>query len=129
MEKDFVPYEIALELKEIGFDEPCLGWYYLDEGLPVFIPNYQDLRKQHVKAPLFQQAFRWFREKYKLFSSINVDCTMEPKFCYSIQQYMGDETGYEWECIVFNSSLEYTYEKAELECLRKLIEIAKNKNL
>ncbi len=24
MEKEFVPYEQALELRELGFDEPCL---------------------------------------------------------------------------------------------------------
>ncbi len=28
MEKDFVNYDIALEMKQLGFDEPCqLGWY------------------------------------------------------------------------------------------------------
>ena len=26
MEKEFVPYEQALELKELGFDEPCLAY-------------------------------------------------------------------------------------------------------
>ena len=25
MKKQFVPYEIALKLKELGFDEPCFG--------------------------------------------------------------------------------------------------------
>jgi hypothetical protein len=27
MEKDFVPYEEALALKELGFDEPCFAVY------------------------------------------------------------------------------------------------------
>jgi hypothetical protein len=27
MNKEFVPYEQALQLKELGFDEPCLGYY------------------------------------------------------------------------------------------------------
>ena len=27
MEKQFVTYEIALKLKELGFDEPCFGYY------------------------------------------------------------------------------------------------------
>ena len=27
MNKEFIPYEQALELKELGFDEPCLGCY------------------------------------------------------------------------------------------------------
>ena len=27
MNKEFVKYEQALALKELGFDEPCIGWY------------------------------------------------------------------------------------------------------
>jgi hypothetical protein len=27
MNKEFIPYEQALALKELGFDEPCLGFY------------------------------------------------------------------------------------------------------
>jgi hypothetical protein len=27
MSKEFIPYEQALELKELGFDEPCLAVY------------------------------------------------------------------------------------------------------
>ena len=27
MEKEFVPYELALRMKELGFDEPCFGYY------------------------------------------------------------------------------------------------------
>ena len=27
MEKQFVPYQIAFELKELGFNEQCFGWW------------------------------------------------------------------------------------------------------
>ena len=27
MEKEFIPYEQALALKELGFDKPCFRWY------------------------------------------------------------------------------------------------------
>jgi hypothetical protein len=27
MEKEFATYEQAFKLKELGFDEPCLGWF------------------------------------------------------------------------------------------------------
>jgi hypothetical protein len=27
MEKEFISYEIALKLKELGFDEPCFDFY------------------------------------------------------------------------------------------------------
>ncbi len=26
--EEFAPYELALELKQLGFDEPCLASYY-----------------------------------------------------------------------------------------------------
>ena len=32
MTKEFVPYEQVLELKELGFDEPCFK-YYVDNKL------------------------------------------------------------------------------------------------
>jgi hypothetical protein len=35
MNKDFVPYEQALVLKELGFDEPCFG-YYIDNKFEFF---------------------------------------------------------------------------------------------
>ena len=31
MEKEFIPYEQALALKELGFDEECLGTYYEED--------------------------------------------------------------------------------------------------
>ena len=29
MNKEFIPYEQALALKELGFDEPCFGHYLM----------------------------------------------------------------------------------------------------
>ena len=31
MEKEFVTYELALKLKELGFNEPCIATYDEDE--------------------------------------------------------------------------------------------------
>jgi len=71
MKKEFVPYHLALELKQLGFDESCLG-YYLASTL--FISNdivYNSTDIPVIKAPLYRQAFRWFREKYNLRCQIN----------------------------------------------------------
>ena len=55
---EFVPYELALELKQLGFDEPCFGVYATKDGY---------VRKsaydENGDAPTYSQAFRWFREK------------------------------------------------------------------
>jgi len=65
MESLFVLYEIALALKELGFDEPCLGYY--DKTQTFHLCSFQNMNdKGFVSAPLYQQAFRWFREKYDL---------------------------------------------------------------
>ena len=130
MNNEFIPYEEALELKELGFDERCFSFYdsegelYESEGY--YIQGHNVLGEE-VIAPTPRQAFKWFREKYSLFTTINVDKTMEPKFCYSIDELQMFDFFGEWKNIVFNSDLYYTYEEAELDCLKKLIEIAKNK--
>jgi hypothetical protein len=122
MNKEFVPYEQALELKELGFDDYNIAWYAIvDEKPKIVFLNYGS----HLCAPLYQQAFRWFREKHDLFSVIDVDQTMEPLFCYSLSKYKGN---FQWDNILPTySELYYTYEEAELACLKKLIEIVKNK--
>jgi len=110
MEKEFVPYELALELKELGMD---LGWYnylnFYDSSTKEFCFVMKD-----VPAPLYQQAFRWFREKYKLYS-----------FVFKFDEGFGYET-YKEGITQTNESFE-NYEEAELACLQKLIEIVKTK--
>jgi hypothetical protein len=131
-QKEFIPYEQALELKELGFDEPCLAYYNVNNELTFTSIVSQNTNSfwlanpnNIISAPLYQQAFRWFREKHYLFSVIDVDQTMEPLFCYSLSKYKGD---FQWNNILPTySELYYTYEEAELACLKKLIEIVKNK--
>ncbi len=131
MEKEFIPYELALALKELGFDEPCCQAYHTngENELSAFYsnPNIVDewLKKLPlIKAPLFQQAFRWFREKYNLDSEIYMNHELGVKFqTYLILQL---------EHAVITHKSGYTgrfgtYEEAELECLKKLIEIVKEK--
>ena len=108
--------EQALALKELGMkEESIIGSFKPKEDEEV------------LTIPLRGQAFRWFREKYKIFGTISIDQSMEPKFCYSISKYIDNESFFDWETIVYNSDLYYTYEEAELALLKKLIEIVKNK--
>jgi hypothetical protein len=69
MNKEFVPYEEALALKKLGFDEPCLGAYFI-AGKQLHICEYIKDNKYMILAPTFSQLFRWFREKYGLYSCI-----------------------------------------------------------
>ena len=118
MKQEFIPYEQALALKELGFDEPCFSTYHKE--LHAIIPIYAIYTNQDViKAPLYQQAFRWFREKYKIFSCIMTE--------YS---YGGNISAYHINGLHQSNISKgdfYNYEEAELACLIKLIEIVKNK--
>ena len=66
MKKEFVTYEIALNLRELGFDKPCLATYHKD--LHTIIPIFAKFTNQkHIlKAPLWQQVIDWFREKHNI---------------------------------------------------------------
>jgi len=63
--KDFIPYKESIVVKELGFDEPCFG-FYDDNNKPVG-GNYPC--DGINSAPLYQQVFDWFDEK-GLFSNI-----------------------------------------------------------
>ena len=125
MESFFCPYELALELKELGFDEISLFCYTTAyEGNPLLhcphlLLNSQleGFENEPISAPLYQQAFRWFREKHNL-------------ICYPVPcDFNRKDTKFDF---IINGNVNYrylSYEEAELECLVKLIDIAKEQNV
>ena len=131
LKKEFVPYEEALALKELGFNEPCFGfwndndskmYYWNDEEIQNERTNkwFLDTEKKFPKiskngctAPTYSQAFRWFRENYKLSGLIEIG-TQEYSFI------IFDEAK---DSRKISSSMNGTPEEAELACLRNLIEI------
>ena len=125
MKNEFITYEQALALKELRFDEPCFGYYietgkwipasYSKEGM--IYPSNSDLFPEWVASPTYQQAFRWFREKHKLSGLIEI----------GNQEYSFIIFDEETDSRKISSSMNGTYEEAELECLKKLIEIVKQK--
>jgi len=132
MEKEFVPYEQALELKEIGFDEPCFA-YYENNNLTVIFPSKSSngwkwvgnsiIPAKNINAPTLSQAFRWFREKYEMTSEV---CISQYRRA-DINKWMYSITYLERMTYSYSETTYNTYEEAELECLKKLIEIVKQK--
>jgi hypothetical protein len=125
---EFIPYEQALELRELGFDgrEECLAYYntnprYTKPSLDMVKPMDHEFC---LPSPLYQQAFRWFREKYFLDAEIYLNHELGHKFYhYLILQLVRENI--EWKSR--NITKFKTYEEAELACLKKLIELVKNK--
>ena len=124
MNNEFVPYDIALAMKELEFDEPCFYVWNIDTK-ELFSSNSTDINGQptnldlmgnvSITAPLYQQAFSWFREKYNLDSYI---LPLEDRHNPGIIGYQ-----YKIHIPYIHKGLWGTYEEAELACLRKLIEI------
>jgi len=139
MTQEFIPYEQALELKELGFDEPCFGTYLssfqsdwkvyeliLEMGMN---EEFEDNRNVYLlegacSAPTFSQAFRWFREKHNLHSCVAPAYQDEISKVIVYWFWIQGFDSFEDEDINYK-----TPEEAELNCLLKLIEIVKTKNI
>ena len=149
MEKEFIPYVEALALKELGFDEPCFGYFENQDmnlvinfnNLPLTeeqskrpglytIDNRNSVLPQWATAvPLYQQAFRWFREKYNLRGFIGFRPNVKQFDCHIYDMSLsGKEYVKQGTMEEFSKDPKVgTYEEAELECLKKLIETIKQK--
>lgn len=125
MEKLFVSCEIAKRMQKLGFDEPCLAYYYGDEFItcPVvnseFIPYTQDFKSENPVAPLTKQAFDWILK--------STEYLIEPSIKRNVKGISDFLDSYWYH--IYNlktrdtiiSELFETYEKAEQSCLEKLI--------
>lgn len=132
MNKEFVPYQEALDLKELGFNKRTLASYHtiLDGNwvLSIDLSGKGQFEGDEgaCLAPTYSQAFSFFREKYGLHQYI--------------RQYYGEHFYFHIEDMVYPRRWdEYTVdmlrafnestsqEESELACLQKLIEIVKPK--
>lgn len=139
MNDEFIPYEEALAMKELGFDGPVLMYWFPNPNWLVgekfdlvsgkdFIGRNVTSLEHNVKngyyintipAPLWQQDFRWFRDKY------DMDCEVQARRYTSRKHYVyyifdGINAGYA-------SCIHLAHDEAQLECLQKLIKIVKER--
>jgi hypothetical protein len=131
MKNEFIPYTLALEMKQLGFDEECIASYRGGKLIPVRQTSFNIFKtfsnkifrnsEIDITAPLYQQAFRWFKENYRLDSYVKYLYKSKIKvgYYYGIDEYEGVQFQME-----FDDYFE-THEEAELECLIKLIKIVK----
>lgn len=115
----FIPYNLALELKELCFNEPCFAFYGLsrDDYKTIRLSIFQNLKTDYLSdvhhldvtcdAPLYQQAFLYLWNKTGRY----------------IIPIPNDDK--EWLCM---GNKFKTYEEARLECLKTLIEIVQNES-
>lgn len=119
MKKEFVPYELSVKLKDLGFDEECFGVYIVNQLMITNDSIYNSTDVPTVKSPTISQAFRFFRERYNA-------------VCEIIRKEDGNHSEFIGWVYIDNRKIDVvsywdskTYEEAELACLEKLIEIVK----
>jgi len=140
MRENFITYEQALALKELGFNEPCLleeyfedsqcvsEWAYeepfkinteLDHLTDKFNADDDEHYEYSVAVPLKSQVFKWFRKNH----SINGIVSYYGKGQWNIEilDYKGNEL------IQIEDNTFWSYEEAESACIDKLISIIKEK--
>jgi hypothetical protein len=142
MTQEFVNYNQALALKELGFDEPCLAFFQVEnfENKPCGVDDKDEyirtgfatcknseIPKHYTSSPLKQQVFRWFRDKHNIQGYIYPLTVKGYKngriftnYIYSIKDLYKDII----ESDPVNEEFE-NYGEAESACIDKLIEIVK----
>ena len=115
MINEFIPYTEALALKELGFNETCFATFFSVGAWQIdCVEGSLNLKSNtsgeySILAPLYQQAFRWFRKNHHLDSWVK----------------KGKNDDYIFEIYGWGKDSWDSHEEAELECLKKLIEIVK----
>jgi hypothetical protein len=149
MEKEFVSYEQAVALEELGSEtDYSFGRFYTKPRSKMFgvdekgrhypiknTPKKLYTLGEHfvlsdinvINAPLKQQVLRWFREKYGLYQQIEV---------FRLSEFKDDELFFDFNIIDKSDDKDYhydndlysTYEEAEDGGINKLIELAKQED-
>lgn len=73
MNYDFAPFELAVKLKEKGFNEPCYGYYHCNGGNDSFElcgngdrDFLNSKNKYRIAAPTISQVLKWLRNTQNL---------------------------------------------------------------
>jgi hypothetical protein len=135
MEKEFLPIDRALKLKEFGFDEPCFGYHYTLNGKDwKFADNheYYEIDDQQVigskftvLAPTFSQAFDWLLDKHSLYAIAIPTVTMHWTFkTMTVVQGMVEVPPYE-HVDAHDYSTKKEAELAALDALLEMLNLSK----
>lgn len=127
MNKDFITYELAVKLKEKGFNEPCFGYYHTNKGDESFelcgngdADFLNSMNFHRIAAPTISQVLKWLREEKKIYCLPHFEQGIDMWLFYIERPQAGCEYA---ECI--SESIYDTYEQAALagieHCLDNLI--------
>lgn len=132
---EFVTQNQAAELQKLGYEEPCICVYNGYGQLKSIITSSidgdyvkKDKWDDRLPAPLKQQAFRFFREKFKLFCEIGWGIhSINTKYGVQYSYTISEEGNFKKDFIDFNEI--DSYNNAEEMAIDTLIELAKKGEL
>lgn len=105
----FVPFELAVKLKEKEFTEPCLGWFPNSDTKKVeFTPNVRWVHSEgggNIPAPIFEQVFDWLDKTHKIRISLGTAKT-SGKYRFDILQFTEDKWQGDYNLTSFYDSRE-----------------------
>ena len=131
--QEFVPHHLALKLKELGFDKPCIAWYLTDEPtepLPYPVVSFEfknfNTDADRMSIPLWQQAFDWFREKFNYHHSIQSYHCVNKELPFGV--FIDYEMNGSWGYYEYSGKGDFqTYEEAREAALKYLIGLKQSK--
>ena len=133
IQSQFCSYEIALKLKELGFDEECFCTYHNAElsrnpshkidatpiqGKPYVWKN-SKVHNSIVCVPLWQQVIDWFREVKNIIVEVWYDNTQDDGFSWLYEIYI-DNNEHQHDGSYYDSFYE-----AREQAILKAIELCK----
>lgn len=122
MKEQFVPYEIALKLKEKGFNENCM-YPFVNMMIDTSYVNFIDWNEKYKKhnglcaAPLWQQCLGWLeREHWVDFWAVPI-LTPNPKQYECFIMYRGKEIS----CEILGVRFFNSYNEARQTAVEKIL--------
>lgn len=103
MQNQFCSYEIALKLKELGFNQPCFGSFDLI-STQLYPTRYESEQNDfYLLAPLWQQIWSFLDDNGMIIGIIFVDNVF--KYTLNIENYVSD--GFKDRMSAIKSATEY----------------------
>lgn len=137
MKKIFITYPLALQLKEMGFDEECVAYFNRDDiQNPVLIISHSlsqkdcEINTGGILAPTWQQAIEFYTNTYGLECNVLPYCdnSMPKKYFFSIDRFENNTfSKEEYNCISKNQRLFFDDRNtAQARCLKMIHKIIVN---